>query len=500
VRPTLNPLRSRVRTARLLLQGLALVYAIAFASLVVQVEGLYGRRGILPAAQYLDWISTRLGDAAWRSVPTLLWWSADDSVLVAACWTGMAAAFALAAGLVPALSAAVCWGIYFSLFQVGRVFLGFQWDTLLLEAGFLAVFLVPGALRLRADDEREPSPVALAMLRWLLFRLMFSSGVVKLLSGDATWWNLTALDFHYWTQPLPTWTAWIVHQFPSWLHRSCVAAMFAIELVVPWFVFGPRAARLAAFVAFAILQAAIAATGNYGFFNLLTVVIALSLVDDGFLEAVEERLARKRNRIARWPVRAKPWNAASRTARGLALAAALPLALAGGVAMAERLGRRDLVPAPALALTEALESWRLTGSYGLFASMTHRRPEIVLEGSEDGRTWRPYPMRWKPGDVGRRPRFVAPHQPRLDWQMWFAALGDWRRSPWLVEVERRLLDAEPSVLALFAADPFEGRRPRAVRAMLYEYEFTDLQAWRETGAWWKRRPVGPYSPVVTRSD
>lgn len=490
--------RSRVRTARLLLGGLGLVFTIAFASLALQVEGLYGSRGILPVAGFLSSVADRFGDSAWKAWPTLFWISSSDTALVAACWSGALSGALLAAGVLPALTAASCWILYFSLFQVGRVFLGFQWDTLLLEAGFLAIFLSPPVARLRDDDEREPSATVLWLLRWLVFRLIFASGMVKLLGNDEAWWSLRALEWHYWTQPLPTWTAWLAWQLPDAVHRACVAAMFAIELVVPWFVFGPRRLRLLAFIALLLLQVVIASTGNFGFFNLLTAVLCLSLVDDDFLEAVRDAWTPRRNIRGRWPSPPPMWTPRRVAVRVLAVALALPLAAAGGAAMAQRLGSGDVVPAPLARLTEELESWRVTGSYGLFAAMTRHRPEIVLEGTEDGSTWHPYAMRWKPGDVQVRPRFVAPYQPRLDWQMWFAALSDWRRSPWLVEFEKRLLEASPPVVALLGDDPFDGRRPKTVRAMLYEYEFTGWAEWSDTGAWWKRRLVGPFSPPVSR--
>jgi len=494
----MKPPRPRVRTARWVLRGIALVYAIAFVSLAVQIDGLYGSRGILPAADYLHSLSTRLGDPAWRVLPTLFWFGVSDTLLVAACWAGAAAAAMLFAGVLPTLAATLCWVLYFSLFQVGRVFLSFQWDILLLEAGFLAIFLAPLRLRQHAEYDPEPSPVVVWMLRWLLFRLMFASGVVKLLSDDPVWWNLTALDYHYWTQPLPTWTAWLANQLPGLFHRFCVLVMFVVELVVPWFVFGPRRMRLAAFFALVMLQVLIAATGNYTFFNLLTAVLCFSLLDDDALEAVVAKVRPERLRPAAWPseVARRSWPAALGLAA--AIGAALPLATAGGALMVARFVGSDVLPRPIVALVGALEPWHLTSSYGLFSVMTRERREIVLEGSMDGAQWREYEFRWKPGDVTRAPLFVAPHQPRLDWQMWFAALGDWRRSGWLVNVERRLLEGSPAVLALFAADPFDGRPPRHVRALLYEYEFTDWAARHETGAWWKRRLVGPFSPPLSR--
>lgn len=490
--------RPHVRTARFVLKGMALVYAVAFVSLGVQIEGLYGSRGILPAADYLAWLAERLGEQPWRAHPTLFWLDAGDAWLAAACWAGAGAALALFLGLLPTLSAALCWVLYFSLFQVGRVFLGFQWDVLLLEAGFLAIFLAPLRARQRAEFDPEPPVVVIWMLRWLLFRLMFASGMVKLLSNDPTWWNLTALDYHYWTQPLPTWTAWAVHQLPAVVHRFSVLMMFVIELGVPWFLFGPRRVRLVAFAALVFLQLLIAATGNYTFFNLLTVVLCFSLLDDDALDALWARIRRPRVEMGRWPsdeARARPWRA---LALSLWILAALPLATAGGAHMIARLAGFDVLPSPVRSLLAALEPWHLTSSYGLFAVMTTQRHEIVLEGSMDGRRWREYELPWKPGDPGRAPLFVAPHQPRLDWQMWFAALGDARRSPWLVQVQRRLLEGSPPVVALFERDPFEGTPPRYIRATLYDYRFTDWATRRETGAWWTRRRIGPFSPPLSR--
>ncbi len=491
--------RSRVRTARALLQGIAIVYAIAFVSLAVQIEGLYGSRGILPAEGFVRMLGERFGDAAWREQPTLfLWLGTSDAMLEGVCWAGAGFAGLLFVGVMPTLSAAACWVLYLSLFQIGRVFLGFQWDILLLEAGFLAIFLAPPRLRQRADYDPEPPRVAVWMIRWLLFRLMFASGLVKLLSDDPAWWNLTALEYHYWTQPLPTWTAWLASQLPALVQRASCALMFVIELGVPWFIFGTRRMRLTAFALLVLLQILIAATGNYTFFNLLTAVLCLSLLDDDALAALRARVWPRRVQKGVWPGDEPRWRSLRHAGFALSVAAALPLAVAGGALMVARFAGFAVLPAPVASLVQALAPWHLTSSYGLFSVMTKTRREVVLEGSLDGKEWREYEFRWKPGDVARMPEFVAPHQPRLDWQMWFAALGDWKRSPWLVEVERRLLDGSPAVLALFAADPFDGERPRQVRAVLYDYRFTGMTEWQETGAWWTRRYLGPYSPVVSR--
>ncbi len=481
------------------MRGIALVYFVAFVSLAVQIDGLYGSQGILPAAHYLQALTSHYGAGAAREVPTLFWWTgARDFTLAATCWAGALASVLLFAGLLPALSAAACWILYFSLFQIGRVFLSFQWDILLLEAGFLAIFLEPFRLVVRRGYEPEPPAVTIWMLRWLLFRLMFASGVVKLLSGDDAWWHLTALEYHYWTQPLPTWTAWLANQLPGVVQRLCCFGMFVIELGIPWFIFGPRAVRLFAFFALVLLQVLIASTGNYTFFNLLTIVLCISLLDDDAIGALKDRMRPGRDYVAQWPGEAPRRSLAATLRMAAGALVALPLAIAGGAVMIARFEGYDALPKPVAELVAAIQPYHLTSSYGLFSVMTKVRNEVILEGSNDGASWREYPMRWKPGDVGRAPMFVAPHQPRLDWQMWFAPLADWRRSPWLVDVEHRLVEGSAPVLGLFESDPFQGEPPRYVRAMLYEYQMTDLPDWYETGAWWKRRLIGQFSPTVSR--
>jgi hypothetical protein len=318
------------------------------------------------------------------------------------------------------------------------------------------------------------------MLRFLLFRLMFSSGAVKLLSGDETWRSLRALTVHYETQPLPVLTSWYVHQLPVWFHEASCAVLLAIELLVPFLVFGPRRARLLAFGPLLGLQALIALTGNYAFFNLLTAVLCLLLLDDRALpprlrgapaEGVVASASRPWPRVVLWPVAAVL----------LAAAAAHQLWTVG-----------IRPPAPLRFPARLIAPLSAVNGYGLFAVMTTSRPEIVVEGSDDGVRFKPYAFRWKPGDPGRAPWFVAPHQPRLDWQMWFAALGTCERNPWFTRFLLRLSEASPPVLALLADDPFAGRPPRFLRAVLYDYRFTDGAARRRTGEWWARTETGLY--------
>ncbi|HYC57185.1 MAG TPA: lipase maturation factor family protein [Candidatus Binatia bacterium] len=491
----------------LLSRGVALVYLVAFASLAVQIQGLYGSDGILPISSYLEWLRGRGGPEVWQSYPSLLWLGHGDAALAAFCWSGIFASLAWLAGFLPLAAASICWVLYLSLFVVGRVFLSFQWDILLLEAGFLAIFLQPTVIRESFSKPRERSDIVIVLFRWLLFRLMFASGAVKLLSDDPVWWNLTALEYHYWTQPLPTWTAWHAHHLPGWFHRICTGAMFAVELVVPFFVFGPRRPRLLAFAPLVLLQLAIAATGNYTFFNLLTLVLCVSVLDDAALPRWLRARPSADDVRGLWMSATEPASRSVRDSlasafrvagRGVAIVLALTLAACGGAQMMARLGQGTRIPWPIARMTEAVAPYHLTSSYGLFAMMTRQRPEIVLEGSRDGQQWTAYEFRWKPGDVTRAPAFVQPHQPRLDWQMWFAALGDYRRNLWLIELQRRLLEGSPPVIALLDRDPFAGDPPRHVRAMLYEYRFTDPQTRRSTGAWWTRQLLRQYSPTQSR--
>jgi predicted DCC family thiol-disulfide oxidoreductase YuxK len=464
-----------------------LCYLAAFVSLWVQVDGLIGPRGILPADRYLEWVRANTGAERFWLVPTLAWLSAGPGMLHFLCGTGAAASLAVLLGIAPTLGLGVAWLFYLSLSSIAQIFLGYQWDALLLETGLLAIFLFPPSWRLRFTLFTAPSETTRRLLLWLLFRLTFSSAAVKLGSGDPTWRSLTALRYHYETQPLPTWIGWAFHQLPlSFQEVSCIF-LFFVELVVPFLVFLPRRGKHVALGFFLTLQILIALTGNYAFFNLLAVALCVLLIDDAAWPA-------------RRPVAATPPAVASRgwpRAFLIPFAAVILLASTIQLALTVRRSAQGL-PRAALTVIQWIEPLRSVNRYGLFAIMTTRRPEIVVEGSEDGQTWKPYEFRWKPGDVRRRPAFVAPHQPRLDWQMWFAALGTCEENPWFLNFLARLLQGEPSVLRLLRTNPFPAGPPRFARATLYDYHFTDRATRRSTGAWWRREALGLYCPVISR--
>jgi hypothetical protein len=477
----------------LFLRGLALVYLAAFLSLWPQIGGLVGPDGILPAERYLAAAAAERGADAYWLLPTAAWLYPGGGTPEILCLVGAALSVLLLLGLASPLVLAGLWATYLSVTVIGQDFLSFQWDALLLEAGFLALFVAPLQLRRGLGLASPPPAAGILMLRFLLFKLMFMSGMVKLLSGDATWRDLTALSHHYETQPLPNPVSWYAHQLPVGAHQASTAGMLAVELALPFLIFMPRRLRLLPAAAFILLQAAVALTGNYGFFNLLAAILVLSLLDDALLSRLVPGWLRWRLPAARSWV-----GLPRRLVTGGICAAVISLGL---LTMAARFGRPAPLPAPARALLGWVAPWRTLNGYGLFAVMTVRRPEILLEGTRDGITWKPYRFRWKVGNLATPPPVVAPHMPRLDWQMWFAALGSPRTNVWFGRFLEQLLHGAPEVVGLLAEDPFPAAPPRAVRATLYEYRFTSAaEAQAAGGAWWKREEKGPYAgPVSLRA-
>lgn len=483
----------------LFLRGLGLVYFFAFVSLWTQVTGLIGHDGILPADRFMAAVEQQcnergVGIERFHLLPTLCWFGASDSSLRLQCAAGTALSILVIAGIAPVPCLGLLWLLYLSLVTVGRDFLSFQWDCLLLETGLLAVFFAPLQVLPRPSREAPPSRLFLWMLRLLLFKLMFSSGCVKLLSGDPNWRNLTALTFHYQTQPLPPWTAWYANLLPLWFQKMSCAGTLAIELGAPFLIFTPRRIRFIGAALLAFLQALILATGNYTFFNWLTLALCVLLLDDFFLaKIVPRKLAaayvRDTPRPISWASLLWPFLPRASVAAVILMASSFTLAIT--------LGWRSPLLAPFAWVEGELRPFLSVNNYGLFAVMTTERNEIVVEGSNDGTNWRPYEFKYKPGDVDRRPAFVAPFQPRLDWQMWFAALGSYEQNPWFENYCARLLQGSPPVLGLLAKNPFPGQPPRFIRAEFYNYRFTTPAERRATGAWWHREFIGEYMPVVS---
>jgi predicted DCC family thiol-disulfide oxidoreductase YuxK len=462
-------------------RGIALIYLIAFISFARQIRGLIGENGILPVIDFLPLVSRSYPSGATFVAPTLFWWANGDFALESIAWGGAVLAFVAMIGRPHTggqkAAFVVLFIYYLSMVTGGQVFTGFQWDFLLLEAGFLAIFLKPS------------SRWRIFLFQWLAFRVMFQSGAVKLLSHDVAWRNLTALSFHYWTQPLPTPIAWYMAQAPMWFQKASTLFTFAAELVLPFLMFAPRRLRQMAGFGIITLQILILLTGNYNFFNLLTIALCLFLFDDAFFPVPREpkspRLRFRRGGPPKVPV-------ANRYVTAVLVVSIMILSLA-------QVGKMFGVssPEPVAWLASHASNFGIVNSYGLFAVMTTTRPEVMIEGSNDNKDWQPYVFKYKPGPLNRAPMWVEPDQPRLDWQMWFAALGNWRENQWLLHFMTRLLQGTGPAMQMIEHNPFPDKPPKFMRATLYDYRFTNFDERRETGNWWKRELKGEYFPPIT---
>lgn len=464
----------------LFLRCLGLIFLSAFISLRRQLPGLYGRRGIQPLRPALEATRARAGSKVLIALPSLLWWGASDRRMAELLKAGEYASASLALNVAPRLSLFTAWAAYLSFVSVGGSFLSFQWDTLLLETGASALLIAPGGL-LPGIGRGRPSSAGTWLMRWLAFRLHFESGIAKLQSGDETWRSGTACGVYYETAPLPTRLGWRAHQLPRWMQQVSTAAALVLECIVPWLALLPRRPRRWAFGLLMFLQSAIFATGNYGFFNLLSAADLLWLLDDEDL----------------WPAwaREQPPTFESLPHRVFAAAGSAFLFVLSRRALRARLFGRDLGRRTA-AVFRRVAPFALVNQYGLFSVMTTSRPEIVVEGSRDGIVWEPYAFRFKPGDPKRPPQLIAPHMPRLDWLMWFAAMT--RPPAWFGAFLDRLLDGGREVLDLLASNPFADRPPAYVRASLYDYRMTDMETRCRTGEWWRRERLGTYFPPIGR--
>jgi lipase maturation factor 1 len=455
-------------TESLFLRALGFVYFCVFASLIPQITGLIGAHGIQPAVSLLSYARENVSGCAICYLPSLLWIQCSDTALVAICVSGCFFALCLMFGVLSRVAALLAFICFLSIASVGQPFFSFQWDALLLEAGFLAIFT--GAYRLSWA------------YRLLLFRLMFESGWVKLASHDANWRNFHALRFHFLTQPLPNPVAYYAYRLPTSLLDGLTAVTLAIELVAPFFLFAPRVARHVATYLLILLQIGILLTGNYAFFNLLTLALCLW----GF----DEQMLRPLAPLLNWRL----INFQLRVPTALVNLAAALLICLGAIQLVNTLSPSDTVSN----LMTPLQPLEITNGYGLFANMTTTRPEIILEGSNDQENWQEYEFPYKPGNTHRGLSWIAPYQPRLDWQMWFAALGNYRDNPWVGGLLYRIMTGEQSVRRLLSSVPFV-RPPRYLRAVLYEYEFTSPTERTQTGAVWKRSFRGIWFGPVSLS-
>ena len=508
-KPATNDLPGHLWPRWIFLRGLALIYLSAFYSLLFQIKGLIGPDGILPATDYLQAVSASMHGQRFWFAPSLLWFGASNHALAVLCWVGLCAALLALFNLWPRISLAACLILFLSFVSVAQEFSGYQSDGMLLEAGFLALFFAPPGFQPGLGHRNPPSRASLFLLQWEWFRIYFESGVAKIASGDTSWRTLRAMDDYYQNGPLPTWIGWYVQQLPHWFHASATAYTLLTETLIVWMLFLPRRWRIACFCIVTPFEISIILTANYAFLNYLVLLLGILLLDDRTIEwllpkkipswlgeinsterAAYEAASTSPKPKVEWLNRLVPFR---RLIAGLCL----------GLVFYSATAQLIWMFAPSLPISQApvrwLDPFRIANRYGLFAVMTHERYEIEFQGSTDGKTWIVYPFRYKPQSIDSAPGIYAPFQPRFEWNLWFASLGSWREYRFVVWTEERLLKNDPDVLALFAKNPFAGAAPKQVRAVIYQYWFTDVKTKRATGNWWRRELLGDYAPGLERA-
>jgi hypothetical protein len=507
----------------LFLRAIGLIYFSAFLSLLSQIRGLIGPDGILPASEYLDTVAKSAAAARFWYAPTLFWFSSSSHMLMAVCWLGLAASVFVIFNIFPRTSLFACFVAFLSFVAAAGEFAGYQSDGMLLEAGFIVLFLAPMGFRPGLGVTQPPIRAGIFLLLWEWFRIYFESGVAKIGSGDVQWRNFTAMDEYYQNGPLPTWVGWYIQHFPHWFHATTAFLTLALELVLVFMLFLPRRWRVVCFFIVTPWQLGVILTANYTFLNYLVLALGIFLLDDRFLQRLIP---------ARWK---EKWETAPALQSGTeetrsseepgeaggetAVIAAQPdwtqsfrhqlanlqltltcvmfvwLFYASSTLLVWMLWQSAPLPSGPVV---ALEPFRIADRYGLFARMTRGRYEIEFQGSNDGKNWITYDFRNKPQDPHEAPRIYAPYQPRFDWNLWFASLSDWRSDPIVVRTEERLLSGSSDVAALFKSNPFPQEPPRVVRAVIWQYWFSTRKEKREQGIWWTRQLLGLYAPTLER--
>jgi hypothetical protein len=453
-------------------RALALIYFTAFLVAVNQFVPLLGEHGLLPVSEWVRQVP-------FRASPSLFYLFPTDTAFRAAAWLGVTLSAVAVTGLasragslVTAAVWALLWLLYLSFVNVGQTFYGFGWETLLLETGFLAIFL--------GGRTTEPGVVITWLLRWLLFRLMFGAGLIKW-RGDPCWLDLTCLDYYFETQPMPNPLTWHFHWLPAFVHRAGVIINHIVEIGVPFLYFARQPFAAAAGLVTIAFQLILIVSGNLSWLNWLTIVLAIATFDDRWLAWI--------------PVRRPPLRAATAARRAAMYVLALVVGLLSVPPTLNMLS-------PAQVMNTSFEPLHLVNTYGAFGSITRERLEIVIEGTEereitDATRWREYEFKGKPGDPSRMPMQFAPYHLRLDWLMWFAAMSHPSDYEWFVPFLVKLLQGDPDTLGLLRSNPFPDRTPHFIRAQHYRYRLTTPSERRSTARWWSRELIGPYYPAIS---
>lgn len=497
-------------TRFVLLRLLGFVYLAAFLSVALQIVPLIGSHGLTPLRDYLERVTEQTGSrgASFVALPSVFWFGASDTALRVLAWLGVGLSALLLCGYANALTLFVLWLVYGSFVHVGQIWFGYGWDIQLLETGLLACFLCP-LLDLRPFPARPPPTPIIWLFRWLCVRIMWGAGLIKL-RGDECWSNLTCLDYHYETQPIPGPLSRYFHFAPSWTHRAGVLFNHLVELIAPFFAFGPRRLRHGAGILFVIFQCFLIASGNLSFLNWLTLVPAIACFDDSFWSRLLPRALVARAERARSEARARADAGRPTDSDELVLPSRAPKADWGDRVTALVFGLVALLSVfPVVNLLSDQQAMNRTynplafvNTYGAFGSVGRERYEIIFEGTDDEpeatARWKAYEFKCKPGDPARRPCLITPYHYRLDWQIWFAAMTSPNGAPWAVHLVWKLLQNDGAALSLLAKSPFPSKPPKYVRAVLYRYQFAQLSD--PSGATWQRTPAGLWLQPVSRTD
>jgi hypothetical protein len=475
-------------TRFVILRLLGFVYAIAFLVAAQQFVPLIGEHGLTPARDFLNLVQTQLGSRSdgMLRIPTLFWFGISDNAVLIFSWVGFALSLVVLGGYANAILLAVLWAMYMSIVHVGQIWYGYGWEIQLLETGFLSIFLCP-LLDGRPFPKCRPPILVIWLFRWLGFRIMVGAGLIKL-RGDPCWRDLTCLYYHYETQPIPSPISRYLHFSPRWLLKLETAWNHFVELVIPWFSFGPRAVRHIAGVLLVTFQIFLIVSGNLSFLNYLTIIPFLACFDDTFLRHfLPGALVSRAERAAQ---QSQP----SRINNAIAVALSILVAWLSIPAVLNLASGRQL-------MNYSFDPLDLVNTYGAFGTVGREREEIIFEGTEDtlitaDTKWKEYEFKAKPGDPNRRLPFVAPYQPRIDWQIWFAAMASPADYPWTLHFVWKLLHNDPGTLSLLANNPFPDAPPHYIRAQLYRYRFAPIGE----NSWWKREPVGQWLPALSTDN
>ena len=480
------------------LRALALIYFSAFYSLLFQIKGLIGPQGILPAGQFLRAMAKYYGASRFWHAPSLFWISSNSNAMMAIVWIGLVASLVAFFNLWPRISFLICFACFLSFVAAASDFANYQSDGMLLEAGFLALFFAPSGMLPGWAAQHPPSWASLWLLRWEWFRIYFESGLVKELGGDPQWRHFTAMDEYYQNGPLPTWIGWYVQHLPHWFQATTAALTLLMELVLVFMLFFPRRVRLICFCIVTPWEIGVILTGNYAFLNYIVLSLGFLLLDDEYLIRILPARYRPATSGGHPSTQPAP-NLAKRLFANIRRSVSAVVLSWIGYATTAELVAMLLPGVLPLAPAALLDPLRIANQYGLFAVMTRGRYEIEFQGSNDNQNWQPYLFRNKPQLINEAPRIYAPYQPRFDWNLWFASLGDWQQNDIVPITEEKLLENDRDVIALFRVDPFGNSAPKYVRAVLWQYWFTSMREKHETGNWWKRKYLGLYAPSLERS-